>query len=100
MSHDTIEQSISQLKLLGMRETLEPRLQQAQEQQLSYREFLHLLLQDELEHRAAKTLARRLAHAKFEEEKTIKSNLSCCCQKKIFLFLTSLSILFFYFLYF
>ena len=57
MSHDTIEQSISQLKLLGMRDTLEQRLQQAQEQQLSYREFLHLLLQDELEHRAAKTLA-------------------------------------------
>lgn len=72
MSHDTIEQFIAQLKLLGMRDTLEQRLQQAQEQQLSYREFLHLLLQDELEYRAAKTLARRLTHAKFEEEKTIE----------------------------
>jgi DNA replication protein DnaC len=72
MSHDNLTQLINRLKLFGIRDIIEERLRQAQEQQLSYREFFNLLLQDEAQYRDAKTLARRIICAKFEEEKTIE----------------------------
>jgi DNA replication protein DnaC len=72
MSLDNIDIQLKHLRLSGLRETLEQRLQQAQENHLSHRELLNLILQDELQYREAKALARRLAQAQFEEEKTLE----------------------------
>jgi DNA replication protein DnaC len=52
--------------------TLEVRLEQAQGSQMGYIEFLHLLVQDEIERREAKKLNSRLSRACFEEEKTLE----------------------------
>jgi DNA replication protein DnaC len=73
MSLDDLMNNLNRLKLLGLRVTLEERLQQAQEQQLSYREFFNLLVQDELQRRDARSLAKRLVSAQFEEEKTLEA---------------------------
>jgi DNA replication protein DnaC len=73
MSLDNLTIHLNRLKLLGLRDTLDQRLQQAQEQQLSYREFLNLLIQDEIQRRDAKALAKRISCAKFEEEKTLEA---------------------------
>lgn len=54
MSIDDLNNSLNKLKLLGLRTTLELRLQQAQDKQLSYREFFNLLIQDELQQREAR----------------------------------------------
>ena len=72
MSLDNLSQSLAKLRLLGMRDTFDERLKQAQEQQLSYRELIHLLFQDEIQCREAKKLARCISNAKFEEDKTIE----------------------------
>jgi DNA replication protein DnaC len=72
MSIDELTNDLNRLKLLGLRATLELRLQQAQDKQLSYREFFNLLIQDELQQREARSLAKRLAGAQFEEEKTLE----------------------------
>lgn len=59
------------LKLQGMLDTLELRLDQAQQERLGYLEFLEFLLQDELERQDQRSLARRLALARFEEVCTL-----------------------------
>lgn len=46
---------------------------QARENDLSYEEFIGLLLQDEKQVRAAKSLSHKIQLAKFEEAKTIES---------------------------
>lgn len=61
------------LKLGGMLDTLELRLQEAQQGHLGYREFLELLLEDEGQRRSNKSLAARVARARFEEVKTFES---------------------------
>lgn len=73
MHPDDLNKALTHLRLRGMQMTLEPRLQQAQENQLSCREFLGLLVQDERQHREGKTLTQRLMAAKFEEEKTLET---------------------------
>lgn len=72
MSLDQIDINLKKLRLLGLKETIEQRLNQAQESHLSYREFLNLILQDEIQCRDAKALSRRLTQAKFEEEKILE----------------------------
>lgn len=66
---------LAQLKMLnlgGVIESLEVRVAQANSGQLSYEEFLGLVIQDEIERREARKLNRRLRQAAFEEEKTIE----------------------------
>ncbi len=60
------------LKLGGMLDTLELRLDQARKDHLCYVEFLELLLEDEVQRRANKSLAARIAKARFEEMKVIE----------------------------
>ena len=72
MTIDDIAIQLKRLKLFGLLETIEPRLQQAQDSQLAYRELISLLLQDEVQYRDCKALAKRLDAAKFEEEKTLE----------------------------
>ena len=59
--------ALKALKLGGMQESLPVRLDQAQQQRLGYAEFLELLLGDEIERRANRALASRIAKAHFED---------------------------------
>ena len=61
------------LKLGGMLDTLELRLKQSQQEHLGYIEFLEFLLEDEVQRRANKKLATRVAQAHFEEIKTFET---------------------------
>lgn len=66
---------VSQLKTLKLgrlMDTLEVRLEQARQGQLGYREFLQILLQDEIERRQAQSLTLRIRRAAFEQPKTLE----------------------------
>jgi len=67
-----LENKLKTLKLGGMLDTLELRLDQAGRDSLGYVDFLEVLLEDEVQRRANKSLAARIAHARFEEIKTIE----------------------------
>jgi DNA replication protein DnaC len=67
-----LAQKLQTLRLGGFMETLELRLREAQKEELTHLTFLQLLLQDEVERREAHKLAKRLARASFEEEKTLE----------------------------
>jgi DNA replication protein DnaC len=68
-----LENKMRSLKLNGMLDTLDLRLSQAQKDGLGFREFLELLLEDEVQHRANKKLASRITKAHFEEEKSLEA---------------------------
>jgi DNA replication protein DnaC len=67
-----LENKMRILKLSGMVETLDMRVGQAQKDGLSFAQFLEILLEDEVQHRANKKLAGRIMRAHFEEEKTLE----------------------------
>lgn len=66
-----LERNLKALRLGGMLETLELRLQQAQDGQLGYLAFLEMLLEDEVNRRAQRALSRRQMRARFDEPKTL-----------------------------
>jgi DNA replication protein DnaC len=68
-----LENKMRMLKLNGMVDTLEVRLNQAQKDGVGFREFLEMLLEDEVQHRANKRLATRIMRAHFEEEKSLEA---------------------------
>lgn len=70
MTHPLLPK-LRQLRLSGMVHTLDVRAAQAVERQLSPTEFLALLLDDELERRSQKRLARRLAQSGCDSQKTL-----------------------------
>jgi DNA replication protein DnaC len=55
-----VDSKLRMLKLGGMIETLEMRLDQAQKDGVNFTQFLEVLLEDEVQHRANKRLASRL----------------------------------------
>ena len=67
-----LENKMRMIKLSGMLETLNMRLDQAQKEGLAFSQFLEMLLEDEVQHRANKRLAARLIRARFEEEKNLE----------------------------
>jgi DNA replication protein DnaC len=67
-----IENKLRVLKLGGMIETLEVRLEQAQKDGVNFTQFLEMLLEDEVQHRANKRLSTRIIRAHFEEEKSLE----------------------------
>lgn len=67
-----LQNQLKTLRLGGVLETLDLRVQQAQKDSLGYLEFFQLLLQDEVERREGKRLNLRLSKAAFEEEKTLE----------------------------
>jgi DNA replication protein DnaC len=71
MNELQLQPRLKRLKLGGMLQTLELRLDQAQQDRLGYLEFLELLLEDEIGRRTNKALSRRITRARFEEAKTI-----------------------------
>jgi len=72
---NTQHQLAAQLRLLrlgGFLETLDVRLQQARDEEMSHLEFLQRMVQDEIERRETRKLANRIRSACFEEEKTLE----------------------------
>lgn len=70
--NDSVRQTLKQLRLSGLLESLEVRLQEAASHHLNHTEFLELVLQDELAVRADRLLKRRIKVAGFRELKTLE----------------------------
>jgi DNA replication protein DnaC len=69
--NDALATTLKQLRLSGMLQSLEVRLQEAAGHSLSHREFLELIVQDEVLVRSDRILQRRLKAASFREIKTL-----------------------------
>jgi len=68
----SLKLTLRSLRLSGIAESLDVRLDQAREANLGYLEFLQIILQDEVERRHAHAVQRRLKQASFDEQKTIE----------------------------
>lgn len=68
---ETLQTTLKQLRLSGLLQTLDLRLQEASGHGLSHAEFLELILQDELAVRGDRQLQRRTKAACFREPKTL-----------------------------
>ena len=68
----TMQLTLKSLRLSGIAESLEVRLEQARESSLGYLEFLQIIFQDEVERRQSSALQRRLKQAAFQEHKAIE----------------------------
>lgn len=69
--NDNLRRALRQLRLSGLAECLEVRLQEASGHQLSHAEFLELVLQDELLVRNQRLIGRRVKAACFRELKVL-----------------------------
>ena len=69
--NDRLQSALRQLRLSGLAETLDVRLQEAAGHQLSHAEFLELILQDELLVRNQRQIERRVKAAQFRELKAL-----------------------------
>lgn len=72
MNHQNIEAACKELRLSGLALTLSLRLQEAAANRLTHEEFLELLLQDELNVRKERLLARRTKNADFRHLRTLE----------------------------
>lgn len=70
--HDALQKALKKLRLSGLAQTLDVRLQEAAGNGLNHAEFLELILQDELTVRGDRLLARRVRAADFREPKTLE----------------------------
>jgi DNA replication protein DnaC len=68
----TLTTHMKTLRLSGILDSLDVRLEQARSANLGYLEFLGLIIQDEVERREANKLNQRLKRAAFEEPKAIE----------------------------
>lgn len=69
---DSLLSMLKKLRLSGLAETLEVRLHEAASAGLNHREFLELLLQDELLKRNDRLINRRITAANFREQKRLE----------------------------
>lgn len=69
--NERLQAALKKLRLSGLRESLEVRLQEAASHQLTHAEFLELILQDELAVRHDRLIARRIKGAEFRELKPL-----------------------------
>jgi len=69
---DTLHQALKKLRLSGLAQSLDVRLQEASGNGLNHTEFLELILQDELAVRADRLINRRVKVAAFRESKTLE----------------------------
>jgi len=72
MNPANLEMTLKQLRLSGLAQTLPVRLQEAAANRLSHGEFLELILQDELNVRQQRLLARRTTAAEFHALKPLE----------------------------
>ena len=70
--NDALRTTLRQLRLSGLSETLEVRLQEAGGNHLTHAEFLELILQDELLVRQDRQIARRIKAAGFRDLRTLE----------------------------
>ena len=70
--NDTLTQSLKALRLSGLLDSLEIRLQEATGNELSHADFLELVLQDELNVRQQRLIDRRIKAARFRDQKTLE----------------------------
>lgn len=70
--NEALRKTLKQLRLSGLSESLEIRLQEAAGHNLSHGEFLELILQDELAVRGDRQLQRRFKAAQFRERKSLE----------------------------
>lgn len=68
-----LKQQLKSLKLSGSLETIELRIMEAVQNQLSYDEFLSLVIQDEMLTRQNRKLQRLIAHARLNSNKTLET---------------------------
>jgi DNA replication protein DnaC len=68
---EAIRKALRQLRLSGLLQTLDLRLQEAAGNGLNHIEFLELILQDELAVRSDRQLQRRVKAARFRDPKTL-----------------------------
>jgi len=69
--NETLASTLRKLRLSGMKETLDIRLQEAAGNRLRHDEFLELILQDEMIVRQNRMIQRRVKAACFRELKTL-----------------------------
>ena len=69
--NDRLHKTLRELRLSGLAETLDVRLQEAAGHQLNHMEFLELVLQDELMVRQQRQIERRVKAAQFRELKAL-----------------------------
>ncbi len=69
--NERLRSALYQLRLSGLAESLDVRLQEAAGHQLSHIEFLELVLQDELHIRQQRQIERRVKSADFRELKSL-----------------------------
>jgi DNA replication protein DnaC len=70
--NDALHAALTKLRLSGLAQSLDVRLQEAQGNSLNHAEFLELILQDELAVRNERLIARRVKAATFREPKTLE----------------------------
>lgn len=69
--HESLRTRLRELRLSGLAQALEVRLQEAAGHGLSHLEFLELILQDEINVRQQRLLERRIKTANFREPRTL-----------------------------
>lgn len=69
---NTLKTRLRDFKLSGIHNSLEDRLEYAQEKSLAYREFLELLMEDEYNNRRDNSHKKRYAKAKLPAHKTVE----------------------------
>jgi DNA replication protein DnaC len=69
--NDAIQQTLRKLRLSGLAQSLDVRLQEASANRLSHLEFLELILQDEVHVRHDRLMTRRMKTASFRDIKTL-----------------------------
>ncbi len=70
--NDSMHTALMKLRLSGLAQALDVRLQEATSHHLGHAEFLELILQDELAVRNERLIARRVKAAGFREQKTLE----------------------------
>jgi len=70
--NEGVQAALKALRLSGMAKTLDVRLEEASGNRLSHVEFLELVLQDEVDVRKDRMIARRTKAAAFREQKTLE----------------------------
>lgn len=70
--NDVLKNRLKNLLLSGIAKTADMRIEQAIKENISYQEFLELLINDEVMSRAQNRNTRRLSRAKFPQHKTIE----------------------------
>jgi len=70
---NTLKQHVQNLHLSGLLNSLELRLQEAEANRLPHAQFLELLLQDEINVRDQRVLARRRKSADFREPRSLEN---------------------------